>query len=77
MIDYSAQNIFGSINTVFDVTKYGRPATINIDYAIIDGKTTFITAGDYTVTMTNAEIVSRANYRAQEQFGRLQCRMMT
>jgi len=64
-IDYSSQNEFGGIYTDFLVEKEGAPAVLDTDYTQTDGKITFFTAGDYTVTMTNAAIVSHASYPAK------------
>ena len=39
--------------------------TIDVDYEVTDGKITFLNPGTYTVTMTNAAIVSNPTYPAQ------------
>ena len=63
-IDYSGQNIFDGINTLFIITKeYGLPATPS-DYQISDGKIIFTHSGHYTVSMSNEAIVSDNDYPA-------------
>ena len=58
VIDFSSQARFKNINTVFKVEKNSIPAVLNMDYTINNGLIIFKTAGNYTVTMTNAAIIS-------------------
>ena len=64
-IDFSSQVMFGGVATVFNVTKGGVPATVDVDYTINNGIIVFLNTGSYTVTMTNAAIVSQSSYPAQ------------
>jgi len=63
-VDFSAQRIFGGVETVFDIWKGGQQAIYNVDYAIDNGIITFISDEIYTVTMTNGAIISHPNYPA-------------
>jgi len=64
-IDYSDQSIFGGKNTQFIITKNNSPAPES-DYTLTpDGKITFTSLGNYTVTMTNEAIVSRVSNPAK------------
>ena len=57
-VDFSSQNEFGGIKTVFTVEKNGMPASAS-DYTLIDeGIFKFNKKGDYTISMTNDAIVS-------------------
>jgi len=58
---FDAQSVFGGTYTEYEV----ESATIGTDYEVTDGKLTFLSAGTYTVTMTNAAIVSHASYPAK------------
>jgi len=64
-VDFSAQRMFGGVETFFSVTKNGKQAIFNVDYTIDNGIITFINDGDYTVTMTNGAIISHPNYPAK------------
>jgi len=63
-VDYSSQKEFGDTLTVFTVEKNGSPASTS-DYIINDGIITFKTAGQYTVTMTNAGISATEQWFAE------------
>ncbi|MCL2131389.1 MAG: hypothetical protein FWH36_02875, partial [Lentimicrobiaceae bacterium] len=58
---FDAQSVFGGIFTEYEV----ESATIGTDYEVTDGKLSFLSAGTYTVTMTNSAIVSHASYPAK------------
>lgn len=64
-VDFSAQRIIGGVETFFQVSKRGCQAIFNVDYTIDNGVITFITDGEYTVTMTNGAIISHPNYPAE------------
>ncbi|MCL1973419.1 MAG: InlB B-repeat-containing protein [Bacteroidetes bacterium] len=64
IIDYSAQNEFDGIATVFIVYKDDSPALSN-DYTINNGIMTFSNTGNYTITMSNAAILSHSFYPAE------------
>ena len=61
----SGENIFNGIYTEYTAVKGDMPALINEDYIINEGIITFITAGHYTVTMTNDAITSNLYYPAK------------
>jgi len=63
-VDFSAQRIFGGVETFFSVWKNGKEAVFNVDYSIDNGVITFINDGVYNVTMTNGAIISHPNYPA-------------
>jgi len=62
-VDFSDQNEFGGIKTVFKVEQGGAPAPQG-DYTIENGVVTFHKAGLYNVVMTNAAIVSHPEWPA-------------
>ena len=61
---FAEQSEFGGIFTNYTVIKNGSSAPAS-DYTVTDGKITFHTLGTYTVTMTNAAIISHTNYPAK------------
>jgi hypothetical protein len=61
---FSEQNIFNDIYTNYVVSKDGVLDTVN-DYTITDGMLIFNNSGYYTVTLTNAAIVSDIDFPAQ------------
>ena len=63
-IDFSSQNIFKGIYTKFAVIKDENPENTD-DYTITDGKITFHTLSNYTLTMTNEAIKSSEEYPAK------------
>jgi len=64
-VDFSSQSEFKDITTVFVINKDGLPSEINNDYTITNGIITFLQDGIFTVTMTNAAIVSNYLYPAK------------
>jgi hypothetical protein len=62
-VDFSDQNEFDGIKTVFYVFKGSVPAPHG-DYTITNGIITFHKAGQYVVQMTNAAIISHPQYPA-------------
>ena len=61
---FSDQSLFKGIYTTYAVTKNGNPAPSG-DYTVVDGKITFNSMGNYTVTMTNSAISSNSHYPAK------------
>ena len=61
---FSSQTEFGGVSTVFNVKKGNVQADSAIDYIVSNGLV-FLNADNYTVTMTNAAIVSRQEYPAK------------
>jgi len=57
-VDFSAQRIFGGVETVFDVWKGEQQAILNVDYTIDNGVISFVNDGKYIVHMSNEAIVS-------------------
>jgi len=64
IIDYSKQNEFGGVATVFVVEKNGAPA-LQSDYSLTNGIIRFHTNGNYKITMTNPAIISHSFYPAK------------
>jgi hypothetical protein len=60
-IDFSTEEVFGGVETVFVVEKNGENAVIDVDYTIANGILTFLVTGNYTITMTNEAIESHPN----------------
>jgi hypothetical protein len=63
-VDFSAQRIFGGVETVFSIWKNRKEAILNVDYTIDSGVISFINNGKYLVTMTNGAIISHPDYPA-------------
>ena len=63
VVAYSDQNMFNGIYTQFAIAKNGSIASQS-NYTLNNGKITFNSPGNYTVTMTNAAIVSYENFPA-------------
>ncbi|MDR2408863.1 MAG: T9SS type A sorting domain-containing protein [Bacteroidales bacterium] len=69
-VDFSAQRIFGGVETGFAVWKrgengdVGNAAILNVDYTIDSGVISFINNGHYLVTMGNDAIISHPDYPA-------------
>jgi hypothetical protein len=61
---FSKQSVFNGVYTDYTVMKNGILAPTN-DYTVTDGKITFNTIGNYTVTMTNLAIFSDKNFPAK------------
>jgi len=57
-VDFSDQNEFDGIFTVFNLIKNSSPAVFNVDYTIYNGIISLKTAGLYTITMTNDNVLS-------------------
>ena len=62
---FAGQLSFGGTSTVFTLTKNGSPAIENTDYTMAGAVITFLNAGNYLVTMTNAAIISSPEYPVQ------------
>lgn len=61
---FEDQSYFDGIFTKYSVSRDGNPAPES-DYTVTDGKLTFNTTGNYTVTMTNGAIISHRDYYPQ------------
>ena len=62
---FQTESVFNSVYTNYAVMKNGVPASVN-DYTIANGTLIFRDSGTFTVTMTNAAIVSDVFYPAEE-----------
>jgi hypothetical protein len=64
-IDLSAQAVFDDTTyTDFVVKKHYNPAVLGTDYTINNGVITFLSNGEYEVTMKNDAIITHQNYPA-------------
>ena len=63
--NFSSSAILGTTATTFAVTKNGSTAVIGTDYSISNGVITFLSLGDFVVTMTNAALLSNPDFPAK------------
>ena len=64
-IDLTNQTILGTTPTQFTIQKGNVPAIENTDFILVDGKLKFLNPGTFTITMTNAAILTYNNTHAE------------